>query len=197
MKKREDMNKKGKNMKKLILSSFLAFAIICSGSAYAEVTPNINEGTKQLSLNGMYDANHALDYQLTLGGGFSYFVMDSWQIGGVVGWSSNDLADSLELGIVTEYDFNTGSPWVPFVKAGILYAGVELDDDVYNNSGEADFDTWIGRLGAGCKYFFRDDIAVSLALNYDKAGDDLYFDDEGDVDDYNIKAVLGLEFYFD
>ena len=183
-------------MKRIILATVIS-AMAITGTAWAEVTPNINEGTKQLSLNGSYDANHALDYQLVLGGGFAYFVMDSWQIGGVVGWSSNDLADSLELGIVTEYDFNTGSAWVPFVKAGILYAGVELDDDVYNNSGQADGDTWIGRLGAGVKYFFRDDIAIALAVNYDKAGDDLYFDDEGDVDDYNIKAVLGLEFFFD
>ena len=183
-------------MKKIILA-VVAFSFVVSGTAWAKVTPNLDAGTKQLRIYGSWDNNHPLDYQLTLGGGFGFFIMDNLELGAVIGWESNDLSDTLEAGIVAEYNFTTGSPWVPFVKAGGLYAGVELDDDVYNVSGRADEDAFIGRLGGGVKYFFRDEIAIGLSVNYDLATEDLYPDDDGNMDNYNIQAVIGLEFYFD
>jgi hypothetical protein len=183
-------------MRRIIVAAVIV-GLAFTGTAWAEVTPNIDKGTKQLAIYGSYDNNHPLDYQLILGGAFGYFVTDGLLLSGVLGWQSNDLADSIEAGVVGEYNFNTNSPWVPFVKAGVLYKGVELDDEIYNVSDEADADAWLGRLGGGVKYFFRSDIAISLALNYDIASEDLYFDDDGNAENYNIKAVLGLNFYFD
>lgn len=185
-------------MKKIILA-VAALGLVCTGSAFAgdKVTPNIDKGTKSATLYGSYDNNDALDYQLTLAGTYGYYFWDNVEIAGVLGWQSNDLADTVEIGLVGTYNFNTGSAWIPFIKAGVLYAGVEIDDDVYNDVDDADADAVIGRLGAGVKYFFRDDVALSLAVNYDIASEDLYFDDDGNLDDYNITALIGIEFYFD
>lgn len=110
---------------------------------------------------------------------------------------SNDLSDHVELGVVSTYNWDTGSAWVPFVKVGLLYAGIEIDDAIYDDDDEADASGVIGRLGGGIKYFFRDNVAMSLAVNYDKATEDIYFDSDGGRDDYNVKALVGLEFYFD
>ena len=183
-------------MKKQILS-FLAIGLICCGSAYAGVTPNLDKGTKQANLYGSFDSNSALDYQLTLAGGFGYFFWDNIEIGAVVGWQSNDLSDHVELGLIGTYNFNLDSPWVPFIKAGVLYAGVEIDDDIYDADDEADANAVVGRLGLGIKYFFRDSVAMSVGVNYDKASENMYFDDDGGRDDYNVTALVGIEFYFD
>ena len=78
-----------------------------------------------------------------------------------------------------------------FFEGYLAIAGKELAGD------DMDADTWIGRFGGGVKYFFRDDIAVSLGINYDIAADDIYWDDEGNADSYNWTALLGLRFYFD
>jgi hypothetical protein len=67
---------------------------------------------------------------------------------------------------------------------------------VYNDANDADADAWIARFGGGFKYFLTSDVALSLSLNYDLASKDIYPDEDGNVDDYNISMLLGLQFYF-
>ena len=186
-------------MKKIIFACIIGLSLATAGMATAanDAVPNLNKGTKSLRLNGSYDANHPLDYQITLEGGFGYFFWDNIELAALGGWQGNDLMDKIELGLVGEYNFNFNSPWVPFLQVGVLYAGAEVEDDIYNNDDDMDADTWIGRFGGGVKYFFRDDIAVSLGINYDVAADDIYWDDDGNADSYNWTALLGLRFYFD
>ncbi len=185
-------------MKKIILASALGLSLAVTGMASAsDVVPNLNKGTKSLAVNGSYDANTALDYQLNLGVGVGYFFIDNLEVAASGGWQSNSLSDTYELGAVAEYNIPTGSAWVPFVQAGVLWAGTELDDAIYNNANDMDSDAWLGRFGGGIKYFFRNDIALSLGINYDIASEDIYSDDEGNLDDYNVTAMLGLRFYFD
>ncbi len=189
-------------MKKIIKQSILTAIIGLSFTTVAVAAnnptiPNLDKGTKSLQLAGSYDANHALDYELTIDAGFGYFFWDNIEIAVVGGWQSNDLIDTYELGAMAEYNLNFESPWVPYFHVGVLWAGAEVDDDIYNDTDDMDADAWIGRFGGGLKYFFRDSIAVSLGINYDLASDDLYVDDDGDFDDYNWTAMLGLRFYFD
>ncbi len=184
-------------MKKLIFAIVLGIALVATVSWASDVTPNLDKGTKQLRLYGSYDGNTPLDYQFVLGGGFGYFFWDNFELGIVAGWQSNDLADDYELGVVGEYNFNFGSPWVPFIFAGALWTGVELDDSVYNEADEIDDDAWLGRFGGGIKYFFRDSVSLGMSVNYDIASKDIYPDEDGNVDDYNWTALLNLSFYFD
>ncbi len=185
-------------MKKIILASALGMSLAVTGMASAnDVVPNLDKGTKSLDINGSYDNNTALDYQFNLGVGVGYFFIDNLEVAAVGGWQSNSLSDTYELGATAEYNFSTGTPWVPFVTVGVLWAGTELDDDVYNDTGDIDSDAWLGRFGGGIKYFFRNDIALALNLKYDIASDDIYSDDDGNLDDYNWTVGLGLRFYFD
>ncbi len=185
-------------MKKIILASALGLSIAATGMASANaVVPNLNKGTKSLDVNGSYDSNTALDYQFNLGLGVGYFFIDNFEVAVVGGVQSNSFADTYEFGAIAEYNFTTGTPWVPFVTVGVLWAGTELDDDIYNDEGDFDKDAWLGRFGGGIKYFFRDDIALSLNCKYDVASKDIYGNDDGDRDGYNWTMGLGLRFYFD
>jgi opacity protein-like surface antigen len=182
-------------MKKIIIAA-VALGFLFTGAAWAQVTPNLDQGTSQLGINGSWDNNSALGYQFNFGGSYYYSLSDNFQLGGVLGWQSNDLSDTFLGGVEGVYNITTGSAWVPFLTLGALYAGVEVDDDVYNNTNEADKDAWVGRLGGGVKYFLTNDVALSLSLNYDLASKDIYPDEDGNVDDYNISMLLGLQFYF-
>ena len=181
-------------MKKLVIALAICFAL--TSVTWAQSVPALDQGTKELKLYGSYDGNHPLDYSLILAGGFGYFVMDNLELSGILGWQSNDLADALELGLVADYHFNLGSPWVPFLELGVLYAAVEIDDDVYNVSSEPDEDAWLARFGAGVKYFVTDNVAISLTGIYDYASADIYATQGGSLKDYNWKALLGISFYF-
>ncbi len=186
-------------MKKIILASIIGLSLTTASMASAtnEVVPNLDKGTKSLDINGSYDANTALDYQFNLGAGFGYFFIDNLEVAVVTGWQSNSLSDTFELGAVVEYNIATGTPWVPFVQAGVLWAGTEVDDDVFNDANDMDADAWLGRFGGGVKYFFRNDIALSLDLKYDIASEHIYSDDQGNMEDDNLTAGIGLRFYFD
>ena len=183
-------------MKTVILTTVIGFAVAAAAFA-ADVTPNIDEGTKELRLNGALDTDTPLDYEYTIGGAFGLFVMDGLEVGIGGHARGNDLATHFELGGFVEYCFDTDSAMVPFIFAGGYYAGVELDDDYYNKSDETDFDTAVGKAGAGIAYFLRDAVAVELRGIYSFAADDLYVDQDGNREDTNLTTALGIRFYWD
>ncbi len=185
-------------MKKIILASALGLTIAAAGIASAsDVVPNLNAGTKSLDISGSYDASTALDYSVSLDGGFGYFFIDNLEVIGVAGWQGTSLADTFELGAEVQYNIPTGTPWVPFVGMGVLWAGTEIDDDFYEDEDDFDKDAWLGRFMGGVKYFFRDDIALNLNMKYDVASKDVYGNDDGGRDGYNWSMGLGINFYFD
>lgn len=57
-------------------------------------------------------------------------------------------------------------------------------------------DAWLARFGAGAKYFLTDNVAISLTGAYNYASADIYADQDGNLDDFNWKMLLGLNFYF-
>jgi opacity protein-like surface antigen len=183
-------------MKKVILAIGIVSVVAAMASA-ADVTPNLDQGTKEMRLYGMYDNNTPLNYQLDLLFGFGYFVRDNIEVGGVLGYQVNDLASTYELGAVGEYNFDLDSSWVPFLLGGLLWAGTEADDKVFNDPHDIDAEAFVGRLGGGVKYFIRDSLAISLQLNYDLASEGLYPDEDGNLDKDSVKTRLGLRFYWD
>ena len=176
----------------------IMMTLLLAGASFAQgtVTPNMDAGTKALRLHGSFDNDHPLDYEVKVGAGYGYFFADNLEIALEVALTANDLITFYEIGGFAEYNFAGESPWVPFIGIGGFYVGAEVDDDYYNKSG-ADADTAVGKLGAGVKYFIRNDVAVSLRANYSFAADDLYTDDDGNAQDTNLTTVLGLRIYFD
>ncbi len=73
-----------KVMEKIIIAA-VAFGLVFAGSAWAEVTPNLDQGTSQLGINGSWDNNSALGYQFNICGSYYYSLSDNFQLGGVLG----------------------------------------------------------------------------------------------------------------
>jgi opacity protein-like surface antigen len=181
----------------------MAMAIGVVGSVVAQnadqgITPNIDAGTKEIRLHGSYDGDTPLDYELSIGGGYGYFICDGLELAVELAVENNDLMTLFEVGAVVEYNIDTGSAWVPFAGLGAFYVGAEADDDYYNDPDSGlDADTAVAKAMAGVKYFIRNDIAISLRADYSVAADDLYVDEDGKQDDSNFKTVLALRYYWD
>ena len=185
-------------MYKAIITTTMVLTLACVSFAQEDITPNLNEGTKELRLNGSYDGDAPLDYELTLGAAYGYFFMDNLEIAVEGAVQDNDVITIFELGAAIEYNFPLGGAWVPYIGVGGFYAAAEVDDDIYNDPDSGvDADTGVGKAVAGVKYFIRDDVAISLRADYSYAADDIYVDEDGNVEDTNFKTLLGLRFYWD
>jgi hypothetical protein len=177
-------------MKKSAL--MIVAAAMLTGVAFAQdnITPNLNEGTKTIEGSGSLDTDTPVGTQFDLQLAFGYFVMDGLELAGVGGIQDNDDFTTYEFGGRVEYNILTDTPLVPFVGAGVLWAGADADEG-------DDEDTYVARFSAGVKYFIDDNVALALSIVYDKAGDDIYIDEDGDADDNNFKGLFGIRFYFD
>jgi opacity protein-like surface antigen len=104
----------------------------------------------------------------------------------------NDLYMSTELGVRAEYNLVLDSAFVPFLGAGVVWADAEADDS------DVDTDAAVFSVGGGVKYFIRDDVALAVNGSYLVATDDLFVDNEdGEVQDDDIRILFSVRFYFD
>lgn len=172
-----------------------AVAAMLSGSALAaekgssSVTPNLDKGTQVLEgagyINLMADDVHI---QLAYG----QLVADGIEVALVAGLRDNESYMSTELGVRAEYNLVLGSPFVPFMNAGVVWADVESDPN------DIDTDAAVFSVGAGLKYFLRDNVALAVNGSYLFATDDIFVDSEdGKVNDDEFRILFSLRFYFD
>ena len=170
----------------------IAVATMLAGSAFAAesgVTPNLDRGTKVLE-GGGYINLMGDDVQLQLA--YGQLVADGIEVALVAGLRDNDYYMSTELGVRAEYNLVIGSPFVPFLNAGVVWADAEADD-----SG-VDTDAAVFSAGGGVKYFLRDDVALAVNGSYLYATDDIFVDSEdGEVNDDEFRILFSLRFYFD
>ena len=172
-----------------------AVAAMFAGSAFAAekessgVTPNLDKGTKVLEGAGYIDVmGDELQIQLAYG----QFVADGIEVAVVAGLRDNDRYMSTELGVRAEYNLVLDSALVPFLGAGVVWADAEADDS------DVDTDAAVGSVGAGVKYFIRDDVALAVSGNYLVATDDIYVDSEdGELQDDEFRILFSVRFYFD
>jgi outer membrane protein W len=156
------------------------------------VTPNLNQGTKVLEGSGSVDGDKPVGTETKVALGFGYFIKDNLELAAVGGLQDNDYITIYEAGARIEYNITLDSPVVPFVGAGVLWAGADP-----SKSDADSVDTTVGRAIVGVKYFVRDDVALAFSGVYDKAADDLYIDEDGKAQDDNFKGLFGIRFYFD
>lgn len=178
-------------MKKSV--AVLAMVAMMAGLGFAqdEVTPNLNAGTKVIEGSGYIDGDTPLgtDYNVELG--FGYFFIDNLEVGLLGGYRDNDEFSLYNFGVRAEYNIDLDMPLVPFVGVAGLWAGAEADRS------DRDEDTAVARVSAGVKYFIDDNVALTFSAVWDKAADDIYFDEDGDAQDDNFKGLFGIRFYFD
>jgi opacity protein-like surface antigen len=181
-----------------ILSVAIALILLVTGSGFAaDITPNLDKGTKAFHIGGRLDTDTPADFQYDLQLGLGYFFWNNLELGVAVDVGGNDFYDRYDLGVYGQYNISTGSQWVPFLFLGAYYAGMEMDDDIFNVAEKTDFDTAVGKAGAGLSWFLRDNISLDIKGVYSFANDTLWVNQDGEPQDSNVTGMIGLRFYFD
>jgi opacity protein-like surface antigen len=152
------------------------------------------------------------DSGLALGAAVGY-DFGSVRLEGELDWQQNDLdkAEALGVGVglsgdvsifsflVNAYvEWETQSPLVPFVSAGIGFANVDVSDFQVPGSGlpsSSDDDTVLAwQLGAGVGYAVTPSTLVEFKYRYFATADVEFNTTEAEIASHNI--YLGLRFYF-
>ncbi len=174
-----------------LLSTGAAFAATTSGKDGMVTTshtqqneyasnglPMLDTGVQELSLGGHLNWEDDTDYSFDIS--YGRFVTPNWILGvdaGIIGINSNK---DYRAGVFAEYNFLTGTKWVPFVRAGLGYSNPDAGD-----SGVT-----LG-LDAGIKYFMRSNLAI-----YASMGGDWNVTGDGGSDGIAKQVDIGLKFYF-
>lgn len=140
--------------------------------------PMLAAGVQELSLGGRLNWEESTAYSFDIS--YGRFITSNWLIGAQAGLTGIDSDKDYRVGIFGEYNFLTGTKWVPFVRAGVGYA----DYDNGDSSGTVGVD-------AGIKYFMRSNLAI-----YASVGGDWVITGDGESDGFAKQVDLGLKFYF-
>lgn len=140
--------------------------------------PMLAPGVQELSLSGRlnWEDNTAYSFDISYG----YFLTANWLIGAEAGITGINSDKDYRVGVFGEYNFLTGTKWVPFVRGGIGYARPD----------EGDSSGTVG-LDAGVKYFMRPNLAIFASM-----GGDWVISGDGKSDGFAKQVELGLKFYF-
>lgn len=175
-------------MKKLIV--FAIVALLAAGS-YASMLP---ADTAEVFVTGLVDLETANDTLIDLNFGYGYFFIDYLETGWRVGIEDDDFHTAWSVGGFAEYNFDMGIELMPFVGASLDLISIDFHDD----EAAEDRDETAGVLGlqAGAKYFITETLAVSTALVIEKATEDIYDEDDGELSSTNIKLEVGMRYFY-
>lgn len=155
--------------------------------------PQLSRGTQELGLGGNLDLNDGVAWDLNLT--YGWFIQDNWQVGFAIDWAGedSDLLQNSRFGVFTEYNFSTGTKWVPYVGVGVAYAATGDrfvgTEEIFGNDGFS----FSGEIGM--KYFIRSHMAVYAGVNFSWSPDDV-FGVADEIGDNLTNVEIGLRFYF-
>lgn len=138
--------------------------------------PMLAPGVQELTLNG--NLNWADDTRYSMNVSYGQFVTSNWLIGGLIGINGVNSDTDYTVGAFAEYNFLTGTKWVPFVRGTAAYTRLDEDNE----------DSGTLRLDGGVKYFLRSNLAISGSVGggWNTGGDE----------EFEKQVNFGLNFYF-
>jgi hypothetical protein len=168
----------------------LVMALYMASSALAQ-DQMLRRGTKELALSGAFDFENQGDPTIDLNLRYGFFIQNRLEVGGFAEVAGDfDNVFRYGLGGFGEYHF---APimvsTVPYVGADVALAFVDTD------LGE-DNAALVFTPRVGLKWFLREFIAIDTNFFVALATDDLYENDQDDLDAYDIGMNLGLRFFF-
>ncbi len=193
-------NMKNKYIETTTLGAIALVSIISSGAALAATTsgkdgmmtttaqtqggsvddrlPMLAAGVQELSLSGRLNWEESTAYSFDIS--YGRFLTSNWLVGAQAGITGVDSAKDYRVGVFGEYNFLTGTQWVPFVRANAGYLRPDQGDD----SATLGFD-------AGVKYFMRSNLAIFASV-----GGDWVISGDSGSDGIAKQVDLGLKFYY-
>lgn len=145
---------------------------------YNSGLPMLAPGVQELSLGGSLNWETATAYNFDIS--YGRFITSNWLVGVEAGITGINSDKDYRVGVFGEYNFLTGTKWVPFVRAGVGYSRPDQGDD----------SATLG-LDAGIKYFMRSNLAV-----FGSIGGDWVLSGDGNSSGIAKQIDLGLKFYF-
>jgi hypothetical protein len=141
--------------------------------------PMLAAGVQELSLGGQLNWESSTTYSFDIS--YGRFLTSNWLVGVQAGLTGINSDKDYRVGIFGEYNFLTGTKWVPFVRAGLGYTRPDEGDD----------SAFVG-MDAGIKYFMRSNLAIFASVG----GDWVISGDDSSDDGFAKQIDLGLKFYF-
>lgn len=187
-------HKQEKRMKRIATLSAMAIMTAFAGASMAETVPMLQEGTKELTLQGDLDFDSGIGTTIDVDLGLGFFIRDGIEVGGRLGLNDNDYETNYRFGLFTEYNLASDSSLVPFVGAELGW--FVYDPDVGAGDSENSF---TASASAGAKYFIASNIAISLAYTFIWSDEELFTEDPGlspKYSDTDHHVRLGMRFYF-
>jgi len=169
----------------------IAFALcILPAFGQHETEIQLYKGTTELIMNGGLDIDTLAGTQLDLDLGMGYFFTDNWEAGGILNFSDSDLVSQYGISGFIEYNYDTGTWWIPFFGGRVGWDFFESNRVDLDESGLG-----FGAYG-GMKYFFPGYRSLAwsgqLHLNYSTA--EIYDTDSG-ADEFDVAFTMGLRYF--
>jgi hypothetical protein len=140
--------------------------------------PMLAPGVQELSLSGRLNWEDSTAYNFDIS--YGRFITSNWVVGVEAGITGINSDKDYRLGVFGEYNFLTGTKWVPFIRGGVGY----VHPDQGGSSASLGVD-------AGIKYFMRSNLAIFASV-----GGDWVISGSGNSDGFAKQIDLGLKFYF-
>jgi hypothetical protein len=161
----------------------------------ADDRPMLDQGTRELSIAGRIDVPELDELDYDLDGSFGYFFRDGWEVGVQLSAADFGGQDRVEITGFTEYNFKREKQWVPYVGGGIGLVSADFDDDITLATPIDDEDGLIFDVEGGVKYFMRPYMALSFAIDFKFATEEIFETDE-EIEDNLSSIKIGMRFYF-
>jgi hypothetical protein len=179
----------------LLFSSVQVVAQLIVSESHPTLDPFLRKGTRELALSGMLDFEQRGNTALDLTGGYGLFIRDYLEVGGFAQLAGNfDDTFLYGFGAFAEYHL----PELSFMKAprAMPYIGANVGLAFVDSDITEDNAALVFQPSFGVKWFIRDFFAIDTNLFFAVATDDIYLNDEDDLDAYNVGIQLGIRVYF-
>jgi hypothetical protein len=179
----------------LLFSSVQVVAQLIVSESHPTLDPFLRKGTRELTLSGMFDFEQRGNAALDLEGAYGFFLRDYLEVGGFAELAGNfDDVFRYGLGAFAEYHL----PELSFMKAPrtVPYIGANLGLAFVDSDIGEDNAALIFKPRFGVKWFIRDFFAIDTNLYFAMATDDIYLNDEDDLDAYDVGMQIGIRVYF-
>jgi opacity protein-like surface antigen len=205
-------------MKRLIFVAICLFLFLSSSYALGAdgtyVSGNIAIGfasDSDISETGFPTVEASFDTGFAIAGAIGT-SFNTFRFEGEISYQKNDFDEAKLMGEAVQlqgdmsalnflvngyYDFNTNSPWTPYLTAGLGLSKIDVNDlDVVGGNDPTDDDdiVFAYQLGAGIGYGISENLTIQAGYRYFATADPDFSGTEAEVASHDI--YLGMRFYF-